>query len=132
MGSTRFITVCFLTWKMKYFESCRCDCSTILTCYAQNGYHCHLVFEGACKISFFWSELSLGVLGEAEEKRGDDDGGSHNYLVETLLHMVSPLVTGVAGYFWHSCRPASSSSSGGEKAGVVGNAVVGGAALKMG
>lgn len=82
------------------------------------------------KFHFSWSKLSLDVLGEAEKCAGDD--GSHNYLVETLLHMVSTCVSGVAGYFWNSCRPAVPSSGGGEKDGAVGNAVVDSAALKAG
>ena len=82
------------------------------------------------KFLLFLSKLLLDVLGEGE-KCGDDDG-SQNYLVETLLHMVSSFVIGVPGYFWNSCHPALPSSSGGEKDGVVGNAVVDGAALKTG
>lgn len=53
MGLTRCIMLFFLNWKIKYFESCRSDCSMILTCYVQNGDRCHLVFEGACKVSLF-------------------------------------------------------------------------------
>lgn len=63
----------------------------ILTWYVQSGYHCHLVFEGVCKITCFWSQLSLNVLGKAE-KCGDDDG-SQKDLVENIVQVVSTFVT---------------------------------------